>query len=104
MGLTINGGASGSALDELRRRTQCFQRMAYCLLECAESVRGIKQAIRDEDETYGAQLWNELTHEEQIALWVAPTKGGIFTTRERQVIRERYWRYAQALAEESSDD
>lgn len=64
--------------------------MAYCVLENAESVLGIKAAIAADDDLYGAQLWQELTHEEQIALWVAPTKGGIFTTHERKRIRD-WW-------------
>jgi hypothetical protein len=32
-------------------------------------------------------LWCEFTEEEQIALWVAPTFGGIFTTEERKRLR-----------------
>lgn len=76
-----------TASDDLKRWRLRLQRMAYCVLECAESVRGIKAAIATGDDLYGAQLWQELTHEEQIALWVAPTKGGIFTTHERKRIR-----------------
>ncbi len=53
-----------------------------------ESVTAIKEAINSEDSTYARQLWQELSEDEQIALYVAPTYGGIFTTSERKVIKE----------------
>ena len=32
-------------------------------------------------------LWSEFVQAEQEALWIAPSKGGIFTTYERRVLR-----------------
>lgn len=32
------------------------------------------------------EAWDELSEEEQTDLWVAPTKGGIFSTEERKII------------------
>lgn len=32
-------------------------------------------------------LWSEFSQEEQSDLWIAPSKGGIFTTYERKVLR-----------------
>ena len=71
--------------------------MAMCILENAESVRGIKAAVAVGDDCGGAQLWLELTNDERIALWVAPSKGGIFTTHERAVIRS--WTETRAAAD-----
>ena len=34
-----------------------------------------------------AEGWNELDNNTKEALWLAPTKGGIFTTEERQVLK-----------------
>jgi hypothetical protein len=52
-----------------------------------ESVYAIKKAIAEGDYSSGAEAWKELSDKEQHALWVAPTKGGVFSTRERQIIR-----------------
>ena len=47
----------------------------------------IKLAIwRDEDEQ-AIYLWSDFTEDEQVALWIAPTYGGIFTTEERKRLR-----------------
>lgn len=34
-----------------------------------------------------SECWNELSEDEQTALWVAPSYGGIFTTEERKIIK-----------------
>jgi len=47
----------------------------------------IKNAIERDDCTYAAQLWLEIDPMDRSALWVAPTKGGIFTTAERAFLR-----------------
>jgi hypothetical protein len=50
----------------------------------------LKENLETEDEDYLAfarTLWSEFTEEEQVALWVAPTFGGIFTTEERKRLR-----------------
>ncbi len=41
----------------------------------------------EEWHSYARVLFSEFTEEEQQALWVAPTKGGIFTTHERRVLQ-----------------
>lgn len=57
------------------------------------SVEEIKSAISpDEGEpdlVYVAQLWREIPEADQIALWLAPTKGGVFSTHEREVIKSK---------------
>lgn len=35
-----------------------------------------------------AEAWHELTDDEKTALWVAPSKFGVFTTKEREIIRD----------------
>ena len=56
-----------------------------------ESITAIKQSIADNDMTYGCQLYSELSHETQERLYKAPTKGGIFTTEERNYMRSNEW-------------
>jgi hypothetical protein len=47
----------------------------------------IKTMIREEDYHSAIGYWSEFTEQEQVALWVAPTFGGIFTTEERKRLR-----------------
>jgi recombination protein RecT len=56
----------------------------------------IKGAIRQWDETQDsahlytvAEAWNEIPRMAQADLWLAPTKGGVFTTHERDVIKTK---------------
>ena len=55
--------------------------------ENLENILEIKKAIAEEDILYGFQLWKELDNETKQDLWVAPTYGGIFTTKEREIIK-----------------
>jgi hypothetical protein len=47
----------------------------------------IKYALAALELDDATALWSEFTEQEQIALWVAPTYGGIFTTEERKRLR-----------------
>ena len=64
-------------------------RMTEALRETVvtQSVGLIKEHIGGEDIGAAHQIWGELTEEEQTALWVAPKFGGIFTTKERKIIK-----------------
>lgn len=62
----------------------------------AESIDAIKDAIARHDETDDpdalytvAETWAGIPQAAQIDLWVAPSKGGIFTTHERDVIKTK---------------
>ena len=54
------------------------------------SVNAVKLGIADNDLTTAAEAWQELPEEVQRALWLAPSKGGIFTTEERKTIKEKF--------------
>lgn len=53
------------------------------------SVEAIKEALAaDEPDMHSvAEIWGEIPQEDQMALWLAPTKGGCFTTAERTAIK-----------------
>ncbi|KAF1006029.1 MAG: hypothetical protein GAK28_02937 [Luteibacter sp.] len=60
------------------------------------SVDLIKECIRtydesgDEDALYtAAETWGCIPQAAQMDLWLAPTKGGVFTTHERDVIKNK---------------
>jgi len=56
----------------------------------------IKEALRQWEETQddkylytAAEAWNEIPRVAMMDLWLAPSKGGVFTTMERHLIRFR---------------
>lgn len=60
------------------------------------SVDIIKEQIREWDETENenclytvAETWGGIPQTAQMALWLAPTKGGVFTTHERDVVKSK---------------
>jgi len=55
------------------------------------TVAYIKQELsKDDPDLWGVkEAWYELSPEEQRLIWRAPTKGGCFTTLERDVIKNK---------------
>ena len=82
--------------DEERKEKRLQQHHA-ALGRWYRSVEAIKAALNPEpdedgvtpapDLAYVAQLWAEIPEHDQIALWLAPSKGGVFTTHEREVMK-----------------
>ena len=58
------------------------------------SIATIKQGIYDDDLGSASEAWYELEPQEKTALWKAPTKGGIFTTKEIATIKTSEFRKA----------
>ena len=50
------------------------------------SILWIKQTIFSDDLPAAVQAWDELDNDTQIALWLSPRDGGIFTTAERKAM------------------
>lgn len=65
-----------------------------CLRDNLPSVLAIKEAIALGELSTAKECWSELDENEQRALWVATTKGGIFTTSERKTIKSNEWSQA----------
>ena len=51
------------------------------------AIAQIKESLASNDYSYAAQVEAELERDEIVALWVAPSKGGIFTTEERTKLK-----------------
>lgn len=53
------------------------------------SVQLIKEQLGQDDPDFHAvaEMWGEIPQDDQMALWLAPTKGGVFTTAERNAIK-----------------
>ena len=52
-----------------------------------EAVAAIKQALAENDYYQAVIVLDNMSEEVRTALWVAPSKGGIFTTEERTAMR-----------------
>lgn len=57
------------------------------VLRHADTIRVIKEGIETGNLSMAVEAWSELTQDEQDSIWVAPTKGGPFTTHERTIIK-----------------
>lgn len=53
----------------------------------SESIQAIHDGIASGDFVKAAEAWFELDQDTMRALWVAPSKGGVFSTKEREVMR-----------------
>ena len=59
-----------------------------------DSVEAIKTGIQIGDLVMAKEAWDELTEEEKIGIWKAPSKGGVFTTEERLIMKSTEFRTA----------
>lgn len=84
-----------------------YKRFAYLMatvLDNCQSIQVIKEGIMTDDYSTASEAWFELDDEIKKTLWVAPTKGGPFTTKEREVLKSTEFReahYGTTLEEES---
>ncbi len=68
-----------------------------------DSVIVVKDALAAEDWYRAAETWAGIPTAAQMDLWLAPTKGGCFTTHERQLMKSQdFLRYA--LADRTAPD
>lgn len=55
----------------------------------SESVAHIKERLAENDYAAAGEEWALIPTDDQMALWLATTKGGCFTTEERAAIKEK---------------
>lgn len=58
------------------------------------SINAIKDGINGGDLSEAAEAWFELEDDVKMDLWLAPSKGGCFSTHEREVIKSTEFREA----------
>jgi len=81
--LTINDPKHERQLRNLLRMTRVLAEPRVLL-----AVLTIKEGLDpDADMSMAAEAYAELSRDELSALWVAPSKGGIWTTREREMLK-----------------
>lgn len=86
-----NAMGGGIAVTDLYKRFAATMRAAY---DHHESIMTIREACETGYYDPGAAAWFELPDEAKSLLWVAPTKGGPFTTEEREIMKTEKWRKA----------
>ena len=64
------------------------------IMNLMPSVQAIKDGIAVNDLATANESWKELTDTEKELLWVATTKGGVFTTAERETMKTTEFREA----------
>lgn len=71
--------------------------------EVMHAVWCVKAGFHDGDLSAGAEAYAELSKDEVAALWIAPSKGGVWTTEERKRIKsdEEFQAMVQARREET---
>lgn len=66
---------------------------ALCVV-LEDSIDAIKTGIEIGDLIMAKEAWDELTEDEKMGIWKAPSKGGCFTTQERAVMKSPEFRTA----------
>ena len=84
-----DGGSTGATNVEQLRKHNDYVR------DNLESIVAIKNGIAESLLEEAAEAWAELDQDTQRGLWLAPTKGGIFTTLERQIMKSDEWNEAR---------
>lgn len=87
----------GRALGEAQESIEDLLKHNDVARENFDSIYFIKEYIKTGDVAGVAQIWLELSNDIKEALWVAPTKGGVFTTEERAFLKSD--EFAQARKE-----
>jgi len=90
--LTIGGedddanSAGGDSRSAMEIRQEHLDYMAL-VRDWWPSIAAIKSSLATGEYSIGAEAVSEIPDKERIALWKAPTKGGIFTTEERGIMK-----------------
>lgn len=60
--------------------------------ELFDSISAIKTGIAIDDLSTAAEAWFTLDDNQKSSIWKAPSYGGVFTTREREIMKSREFR------------
>ena len=82
--------AAATAKEEARQEA-----LGNAVQALSGSIKVIKQGIAEDDLSTASEAWFELTNDEKTSIWVAPTKGGPFSTKERTTMQSAEFRLAR---------
>ena len=91
-----SGDEVGTAVinQAVQGATEVLIRLINALMMNHRSVMAIKQGINDGDLSTAAEEWFVLPEDVKTALWVAPSKGGVFSTDELKIMKSSEFRVA----------
>lgn len=79
---------------DLDQKVQHESDLEVAIKELQETIDAIKDGIATNDIGRAAEAWFELSNDDKQRIWVAPSKGGPFTTEERNIIKSTEFREA----------
>ena len=80
--------------QKVEEATEKLRGLVSAVLSNHSSIVAIKEGIALDNLSEAAEEWFTLEDEIKASLWIAPSKGGVFTTREREVIKSSEFRIA----------
>ncbi len=80
--------------QKVEEATGKLRGLVSAVLSNHSSIVAIKEGIALDNLSEAAEEWFTLEDEIKASLWIAPSKGGVFTTREREVIKSSEFRIA----------
>jgi len=87
---------SQAAIDQKTKEiTDWFAKASEKLREHWENISVFKTAIATEDYTAAVEAWYEIPQEDWTYFNLAPTKGGILSTKERGIFKSDEWSQAR---------
>jgi len=88
---TADDDAESAMLRGEKSEQEKYQDM---IMDLMPSVKAIKDGIATGDWATANEAWKELSTTEKELLWIAPSKGGVFTTKERATMKTSEFREA----------
>jgi hypothetical protein len=85
------GETTPQTITDAKKEREEYRDMVVDLLP---TVQAIKDGIAIGDLSTANEAWRELTDVEKQLLWKAPSKGGVFTTKERATMKTTQFREA----------
>jgi len=103
--LDDDGAANGqSEFEAMSYEVERLKKVGKAIIEHTGIISTIKYGIEIEMLADASEAWSSLSDDEKKSLWVAPTKGGAFTTQERRVMSSTEFRRASMTEEQIKEE
>jgi len=93
--LLIDDNKDADSRDNRNAHKEREEALEEAKKKLAMSIKVIKDSLASGDLSTAAEAWFELNDDEKASIWVAPTKGGPFTTEERSIMKTPEFRQAK---------
>lgn len=93
--LLIDDNKDADTRDNTNAHKEREDALKEAIKKLKPSIDTIKAGIAEGDLSTASEAWFELSDEEKASIWVAPTKGGPFTTQERETMKSSEFRLAR---------